>query len=242
MLRGNAEAEDPWRLPGLKIAMFHRIGRPAVLGGLRGLSFSKEGLDAFLRRVTEADIKCIRGGLPLHAAGGLVVTFDDGFASLMPNALPVLLKWRCQATVYLLADMLGKYNSWDPDGARYRLMDRAEIRDWIDAGQRIGSHGLTHRALTTLSPEEARREILDSRNCLSDLFGVAVDDFCYPYGAFSPEIATMVKEAGYKTAVTTRPGVNDPGSCCPFTLRRVAVGHQRPWLASIVPGFLSPFA
>ena len=66
-------------------------------------------------------------------------------------------------------------------------MDRSEIAEWLHCGHEIGSHGLVHQDLTTLSQEEARREIVDSKKQLEDDFGQPIKHFCYPYGAWNQE-------------------------------------------------------
>jgi peptidoglycan/xylan/chitin deacetylase (PgdA/CDA1 family) len=228
------------RQPGVKIAMLHRVGRPALGGRLRGLSFSPTALDAFLSRADRLGLPDVPLSEYATKSPGLVITFDDGFAGLVSEALPILRKRRRTATTYVLAGMLGQWNVWDAAaGARqYRLMDKQQLAEWLRGGQRIGSHGLTHRSLLKMPLNEARMEISDSRKRLSDLFGRSIDDFCYPYGDHSPAIEAMVQEAGYRTAVTTVHGTNDSRSN-PFALKRFAVQHRRPWLAALLPDFLA---
>lgn len=120
------------------------------------------------------------------------------------------------------------------------LADDAQLRKWIAQGQKIGSPGVSHRSLAELSRADARCEIVDSRKMLEDRFGEAISDFCYPYGAVNEVIQDLAAEAGYRTACTTRPGVNLRLEN-PFLLKRTAVQHRRPWLAAVCPGPLSPW-
>lgn len=52
----------------------------------------------------------------------------------------------------------------------------------------IGSHTITHRHLTTLSLEEAKSEIADSKFMLEDIFNTNVDKFCPPRGYTNKEL------------------------------------------------------
>lgn len=73
----------------------------------------------------------------------------------------------------------------------------------------IGAHAVTHHALARLDPDAARREILGGRRILEDHVGVPVRHLAYPYGdagAAGPREFDLAREAGFQTAVTTRPG------------------------------------
>jgi len=160
----------------------------------------------------------------------VAVTFDDGFQNVLLHALPVLRDLAVTSINFIVAGLIGQTNSWDRTaGARIRrLMDRSEIDVWLQAGQEIGSHTLTHRDLTSLSPEEARREIFESKKILEDLFSRPIRHFCYPYGSLNPALHDYVREAGYETACSTRGGYNLNGQDS-FALRRLLARHRRPY-------------
>lgn len=73
----------------------------------------------------------------------------------------------------------------------------------------IGAHTLTHPMLAKHPPEVARREIVDSKARLEQELGVPVRHFAYPVGdptSAGPREFAMAREAGFASAVTTRPG------------------------------------
>jgi len=76
-------------------------------------------------------------------------------------------------------------------------------------GVTIGAHTLSHPMLAKYPEEVARREIADSKAWLEKVLEVPVRHFAYPVGdttsAGSREFA-LAKEAGFASAVTTRPG------------------------------------
>jgi len=95
-----------------------------------------------------------------------------------------------------------------------RVLGRREIREMADAGISFGAHTVSHPILSRISPDEARREIRDSRRMIEEMSGRKAQGFCYPNGEegdFSPEIEGMVKEAGFAYACSTIEGVNRPG-------------------------------
>lgn len=77
----------------------------------------------------------------------------------------------------------------------------------------IGAHTLSHCTLAKTSPDEARREMADSRARIETAIDRPVRHFAYPYGdkiaATAREFA-LTRELGFRTAVTTRPGMLFP--------------------------------
>jgi peptidoglycan/xylan/chitin deacetylase (PgdA/CDA1 family) len=88
------------------------------------------------------------------------------------------------------------------------FMDEGELRQL--AGHplaTIGAHTSSHPALSTLSPDAARREMTDNRVYLEALLGVPIRHFAYPYGherACGDREAAIAAEVGFASAVTTR--------------------------------------
>lgn len=158
-----------------------------------------------------------------RGAGRFSVTFDDGYAHVIENALPALQQRKLCAIQFIVAGKLGGQNDWDiaKGDVPERLMDAAQIRDWLAAGQSIGSHSLTHPNLRKIPRDQAREEISASRKRLEDLFGVPVRHFCYPYGSYDAAVQELVQEAGYLTASTVKHGSNAAGADV-FQLQRIA--------------------
>lgn len=74
----------------------------------------------------------------------------------------------------------------------------------------IGAHTLTHPKLAGCDVREARDEIFESRIVIHDRLGVEPVHFAYPFGdrtSAGPREFAMVREAGFSTGVTTRPGL-----------------------------------
>jgi peptidoglycan/xylan/chitin deacetylase (PgdA/CDA1 family) len=74
----------------------------------------------------------------------------------------------------------------------------------------IGAHTLTHCRLAVASPETARREMADSRKAIETELQRPAPHLAYPYGdrsACGAREFALAREAGFQTAVTTRPGM-----------------------------------
>jgi len=74
------------------------------------------------------------------------------------------------------------------------------VRRIAAAGHEIGSHGMSHRMITELSPEQMRAEARDSRRLLEDLSGTAVIGYRAPSYTINPGTRwalDILVEAGY---------------------------------------------
>ncbi len=106
---------------------------------------------------------------------------------------------------------LGARVGLDPDAlvARHCLPDEGVRALAEEPGVTIGAHTLSHPRLATLDEAGARREIAGSRAVLEERLGRPVRHFAYPVGdptSAGPREFRLAREAGFATAVTTRPG------------------------------------
>jgi peptidoglycan/xylan/chitin deacetylase (PgdA/CDA1 family) len=76
-------------------------------------------------------------------------------------------------------------------------------------GVTIGAHALSHPMLAKHPADFARSEIVESKARLEAEFGMPIRHFAYPVGdctSAGPREFEMAEEAGFASAVTTRPG------------------------------------
>jgi hypothetical protein len=80
----------------------------------------------------------------------VVITFDDGYRSLVQYALPILSRYHFRATVFVIAGYVGRPNLWDVKFflPRFHHLDWSELRTLLAAGWEIGSH----LSITIISP------------------------------------------------------------------------------------------
>jgi peptidoglycan/xylan/chitin deacetylase (PgdA/CDA1 family) len=198
----------------IPILMYHQVDKTPPKGTpLRGLVVSP---GSFFRHMAAMSALGFRGlsmiDLIPYLRGersGRVfgITFDDGYENNLRNALPVLRRFGYTSTCYVVAQQAGKTNVWDsklgiPPAP---LMSIAQMQAWIDDGQEIGSHTLTHPDLRSTTKQDQRIEIIDSKLHLEAELNQAggVSNFCYPYGGFDKSAVDCAFEAGYATATTT---------------------------------------
>lgn len=109
-------------------------------------------------------------------------------------------------------------------------LSEEEIKEMHSGGLGIGAHGLSHNILNKISADEARKEISQSKSILTSLLNDNVDYFSYPDGKIGKAdryLVEIVKECGYKAAVTTNMGKNkDFNEYGVFGLKRVSGGQN----------------
>jgi peptidoglycan/xylan/chitin deacetylase (PgdA/CDA1 family) len=104
--------------------------------------------------------------------------------------------------------------------AEYSSVTWDQVKEMEGGGIEIGSHTITHPILPNTTDEQLDRELRGSRARLEEVLDHPVALFCYPNGSFDQRVVSAVAKAGYKCAVTTEPGHNDPQSDL-LQLRRV---------------------
>lgn len=145
----------------------------------------------------------------------VVLTFDDGYEDFFWNALPILKKYDAKATIYVMANYIGRQGYLNSD----------ELKQIRDSGLvEIGAHTLDHTYLKDIKKEVANKEILESKTRLESLLGIPVPSFAYPYGAFTKETIELTKAAGFTNAVSVIPGVNQSDDNL-FYLFRIRPGY-----------------
>lgn len=105
------------------------------------------------------------------------------------------------------------------------FLDWAGARALAATGHGIGSHTVTHPILSRETPSAQTRELVDSRQALEEGLARTVDLLAYPNGNagdYDDTTLTRTAAAGYRAAVTTRPGIAS-SSVSPFEMRRVVL-------------------
>ena len=136
----------------------------------------------------------------------VVITFDDGFASLHEHARAILKQHEFTATVFLVADYVGLSNNWEapPEGLGKRpLLTWEQIEELQGAGWEMGAHTRTHPDLRGLSDAALEAEITGSRGALEQRLNCSVETFAYPYGLLDDRCERIALRE-YKAACTTR--------------------------------------
>ncbi len=152
----------------------------------------------------------------------VLITFDDGYLDNLVNAVPILHDRGYPAVVFAPIAFLERDRRPLPHeeslvltGVVNPTLRWEQLAEMEAAGVRIESHGIGHRRLAELSPDEALREIAVSKLRLEERLGRPVEAYAYVKGSradYRVEHASLVQQAGYKVAFSAVSGANTPAS------------------------------
>ncbi len=128
----------------------------------------------------------------------VLITFDDGDASFVDTALPILQEFGLGAVFFVSRDFVG----------RRGMINVSELRRLSDAGMVIGSHGVSHRFLNTLSSTALEYELEHSRDFLEQSIGREVSLLSFPGGRGGAREVEAAARAGYRSVFGSAPGDN----------------------------------
>jgi peptidoglycan/xylan/chitin deacetylase (PgdA/CDA1 family) len=213
----------------LPVLMYHSVSeappasaralsvRPAVFGaqlgylrreGFTGLTFGELGR----RR---------RTGEPLPARP-IVLTFDDGYADLIEEALPKLIEHGFPATVFVTTGWLRDAGRGAAGTAPGRMLSWAQLAKLAAAGIEVAAHSHSHPQLDQISGTRLRADLGDCKQLLEDRLGRPVRSLAYPYGYSSKRVRTVAREIGYLQAAAVANATATPTSD-PFRVPRLTV-------------------
>jgi peptidoglycan/xylan/chitin deacetylase (PgdA/CDA1 family) len=193
------------RLPVLTFHAIHEMATPVAvdLPTFRGI----------VRRLASAGWRTVSAGDALAFARGektlpdrsLLVTFDDGYASVLEQAAPILREAGFGALIFLTTGLLGRPTIFPGDSLcpAERALGWDDARELVRSGFEIGSHAETHSDLRALDDAALVRELSGSRAELEQKLSTPVRVHAYPFGACDARVAAACARV-YDGAFSTR--------------------------------------
>lgn len=189
--------------------MYHSVSELAI-GPLRTLAVPPRRLAEQLGALVGAGYRLVglTEALDLFEAAGesplVALTFDDGYANFLTEAVPLLAEAGASATLYPSVGHLGNGPaSWLGRWAASfgPLLTWSQLREVAASGRvEIGNHGLHHHPLDVLPTGSLAHEVAASRDRLEQELGTETRSFCYPHGYHDRHVRTLVRRAGYQNA------------------------------------------
>jgi len=129
----------------------------------------------------------------------VVLTFDDGYANLIDNALPIIDRYKLPATIFVVPAWLGKVAVWSKSGQK--LLTLRQLSLLANHGFEIGSHTLNHIDLTVASEGQVERELRGAKEELEQILGKPVKYLAYPWGLHNTRVRIAAARTGYVAAL-----------------------------------------
>lgn len=226
VLKRAAVAHDLVRRPGRGIVVlcYHRVGRrTSSRVDLPGWLFDEQ-----LARLTVGPgVIDLSGALaalaepPPSGADPVAITFDDGTADFVDEALPLLVRHRVPATLYVSTDFIEHGHPFPDAGVP---VSWSGLADAISTGLvTVGSHTHTHALLDRLSAEAVGGELDRSIELIGERLGVEARHFAYPKALAGSPAADRAVRARFASAALAGTRPNPYGHTDPYRLARSPV-------------------
>ena len=135
-----------------------------------------------------------------------VITFDDGHASFIDYAFPLLREYGFHATINVIGEFVGnnKHGGGQPmlswDEYRYLLGS-----GFVDIGCHSHAlHNLEHKGALGVSGEELRQDLRTFRETMFAQTGARTDILAWPFGFHDENTTDIAREEGFRYIQTTR--------------------------------------
>jgi peptidoglycan/xylan/chitin deacetylase (PgdA/CDA1 family) len=172
---------------------------------------------AFLARHRRVvPLEQIVSGVADAGAPAVAITFDDGFRSVLTEAVPVLEEHGFPATAFVTTRWI------EADGSAgesaQELLDAVGIEELARRGIEIGSHGHTHAEVGRLGAATIEADLRTSRERIEEITGAEPRYLAWPYGRTSAAGIEAARAAGFEAAFTT-----DLPTSGTYTITRVPI-------------------
>ncbi len=132
------------------------------------------------------------------------VTFDDGYKTMYTEGLPIFKAVGAYVTINEITDSLTNPNH--VTGAQLHALANA-----TGTTVTIESHTVSHLDMNQLPLAQQQTEMTRSRAQLQRWLHTPIEVVAYPAGHYNADSVLAAKRAGYKMALTTRPGLATAG-------------------------------
>ena len=122
-----------------------------------------------------------------------IITFDDGYLSNYLLAMPLLIEYGYNASVFIVTGSVGISDVAFP---HFTWQQAKEMQK--SGCFEIYSHTNMHADLTTLSESQLIFELRRSKFIIESKLGISCDAFAAPFGKFNDMVVKCAADAGYK--------------------------------------------
>lgn len=184
---------------GVVILMYHSIStRPTYL------AVPPDEFEAHLRYITLRGWRTVFASeLPAALAAGepaVCITLDDGYEDNYTTAFPLLKKYGCKATIFIVTGTLGQ--SFNASGENFVLMTESQVKDLEASGlAECMPHTHSHVPLKGVERSEVDQELSRSKSAVETLTNKPASVFAYPKSKIDLPAKEAVKAAGFSLAV-----------------------------------------
>ena len=194
------------------VLVHHGVGDATPESDPVGLVVPPDKLRSQLRLLTRLGYRfrtpedLLTDSSPLPPVSGTAcVTFDDGLASDLHVAAPLLEELGIRGSFYVCPGLWGRQHT-DINGDAGRLLARDEAAELSERGMELGSHAMTHSDLRKLDDATLAAELTESKSAIEELTGRPCRVIAYPFGLHDERVESAAVRTGYELGLGWGPG------------------------------------
>lgn len=188
-----------------RILAFHKVCNGPTFGVT---NFRPGRFFYLIERLQESGYRIIplRDALSSPHSNHVAITFDDGYAHLVPILTRLIGDYNVTPTVFMPTGYIGRDNSWDYSYFLRKAphLGADEIKHLAGLGTDFQSHSHQHQLMNSQPDDQIRIELTRSRDIIANLTGQTIDTISYPFGRSSEQVRIIAGEEGYKYGLTMR--------------------------------------
>lgn len=207
-------------MTGIPVLMYHAVvPDTAIRPSINPVHISCSAFEqqmAWLHRsgYSTLSIDEMTGSLNRRTAPGkkVVLTFDDGYYSLLHTVTPILTKYTFTASLFLTTGAVGQesYKAMPHFEASYPPDDRpltwSELKTMQAAGWDIQAHGRRHLVHNRISSEELVAEMQGAQDDIRTHLDKEAAYYSFPYGSYNTACLRQLSRLNYKGGFSVHQG------------------------------------
>lgn len=201
------------RPPGLVVLLYHEVGGPRPGPVNLSVAAFEEQVAGL---VVAGSLVSLDDGLARLASGQpfdrtlVAITFDDGTAGFIEHAVPVLVRHRAPATLYVATAWVEEQRSFWDDGT---VLSWSALGEALSTGVvEVGSHAHRHLLFDREVPEVLADDLDRSIDLLGERLGVSARHFAYPKALAPSPAAEGLVRSRFASAALAGTRANRPGA------------------------------
>ena len=210
--------------PGLVVLCYHRVGRRTTSRVDLPSGLFEEQMARLVAGPGVVDLDgalTALAGPPPSGPSAVVITFDDGTADFVDEALPILVRHQVPATLYVATDFVERGRPFPGNGTP---LSWSALADAVSTGLvTVGSHTDTHALLDRLPVDAVDAELDRSISLIGERLGVECRHFAYPKALAPTPAADRAVRARFDSAALAGTRANPYGRTDPYRLARSPV-------------------